>query len=320
MAAHAPSHAEVMLLQGDAEGAPARSARIAGRSRAVARFDGVGRSRSHRRLAVEQSRRARRGPGSLDRAFALAHERQGYGGLPLAVLYEARAGWRWPPTIGTCLPHFRAQATLLARAHAPALVNAYEALREASSKHIAGADSLPAVAVTRTAHTQASTSFSEVRTRLTAFGGRADRMRQVLELLLEDSGAKAGHLFLFRADGLHACASSQTRDSEHAPATLLALAQCHVEAEIIEAKTVAVTIANLPVDALDSALPTLLARGASLMPVLLIDRSEARPMLAGIAMLDAREANLRPPRTDLVEAISRCLLLTGDAVPRPLDA
>ena len=52
-----------------------------------------------------------------------------------------------------------------------------------------------------------STTYSEVRTRMSTCTERRDRARQALELLIEDSGAPGGHLFLFDAGGLFTAAS-----------------------------------------------------------------------------------------------------------------
>jgi hypothetical protein len=41
--------------------------------------------------------------------------------------------------------------------------------------------------------------------------------------------------------------------------------------------------------------------------------------LTGLALLGTRNAALKPPRTELVRAISRCLQSAGDSVPQVIE-
>ena len=81
----------------------------------------------------------------LDRALALAQE-LGYAGLPLAVLHEteARIALRSGDAQGWVVALSRLHG-LLEHAHAPTLIQAYEALREEGARK--GTTELPAAVI-----------------------------------------------------------------------------------------------------------------------------------------------------------------------------
>jgi hypothetical protein len=250
---------------------------------------------------------------SIERALALAGELE-YGGLPLAVLHEARA--RIALAAGNaqeCAAALVLLHGLLEHADAPALINAYEALR-AGSMQLA----MPQLAAPGGAHGQAARDVTEeiashVRTRLSAHDDRDERALQALELLLEDSGADTGHLFLFDETGLFAAASI---NGDAHTEELLSLARRHVDGELTRAGTEAVTVA---MPSMHATMPTPLGTAEyPLTPVLLSDESNG-VVLTGIALLAMRGEPAKPPRSQLVRAISRCLQTAGDSVPRALE-
>jgi hypothetical protein len=252
---------------------------------------------------------------SIERALQCAR-RLRYDGLPLATLYEAQARVAIAAGVSEeCLGALTRLHAILEHADAPALVNAYEALREESTKELA-LPALPGVMPdTHTSPTESSTMFTEIRTRLGAFNERHERAQHALELLLESSGAHSGGLFLLDAGGLFAAASIGREVAEE---ELLAIAQKHVDAELGAARADAVTVADLAISATTTA--TSVEEDARAVPILLTDGDERNPMLLGVALVATRQARVRSPRSELVQAISRCLKDAGDSLPMPLDA
>jgi len=312
----APDHAELRLLQGDCEGALRAAASIVQSVESMS-LDLSAKIAAERVRALAESRLGDHESAavSLVRAFALARE-LGFGGLPLAQLYEARA--RIALAAGDasdCLNALSELRGLLEHADAPALIGAYETLREESTRRLALPE-LPAVASPGDTDTTASsTMFTDVRTRLIAITERDQRARQALELLLEESGAPSGHLFLFDEHGLFPAAAVETSPASE---QLLSLAQRYLEAEVGGSATAVVTVADLASSR--STPPTVLHEGtARLAPVLLAGDASGRAVVTGLALLELREATLRTPRVDLVRAISRCLHSTGDSLPMTLD-
>jgi hypothetical protein len=248
---------------------------------------------------------------SLDRAFAIA-KGQGFGGLPLARLHEARARVAlaacWPEECSAALETLRGAIEL---ADAPAMVKAYESLREESSRRLPSSD-LPAALTSSTiAPTDTSTTFSDVRTRMNTCSERRDRARQALDLLLEDSGAPGGHLFMFDAGGLFPAASHPGFANEN----LLRVAQQYLETQREETKTAVVTTAQV-----GPSYRVAVARNEDqLVPVLVSETQDGRRVLTGVALLAARDGTVRMPREALVHAISRCLLTAGDSLPFAID-
>ena len=248
---------------------------------------------------------------SLERAFALAYE-QGFGGLPLALLHEARArvalAAQEAEECTTALETLRAAIEL---ADAPALVAAYESLREESSRRLPASDVPAALTSSTIAPTDTSTTYSEVRTRMSTCTERRDRARQALELLIEDSGAPGGHLFLFDAGGLFTAASHPGFANEQ----VLRVAQQYLETQREETKTAVVTTAQV-----GPHYRMAVARNEEqLVPALIGETNDGRRVLTGVALLATRDGTVRMPREALVHAISRCLLSAGDSMPFAID-
>jgi hypothetical protein len=61
------------------------------------------------------------------------------------------------------------------------------------------------------------------------------------------------------------------------------------------------------------------ASESELLPVLLSDDSGGRAIVSGLALIAAAGSHDRLPRVDLVRAIARCLVQTGDSVALPID-
>jgi tetratricopeptide (TPR) repeat protein len=248
---------------------------------------------------------------ALERAFALGEE-AGFGGLPLALLHEARARLSLAAgAIDECNTALETMRAAIELAEAPALVQAYESLREESGRRMPASD-LPAALVSSTAaHTATSTTFSDVRTRMNTCTERRDRARQALELLLEDSSAPGGHLFLFDAGGLFPAASHPGFANEK----VLRVAQQYLETQREETKTGVVTTAQLG----PSHRMAVARNEEQLVPVLIVETHDGRRLLTGVALLNARDGTVRMPREALVHAISRCLNVAGDSVPLAID-
>jgi tetratricopeptide (TPR) repeat protein len=307
----APAHADLLLVRGDFEGALREAGTIADAVKTLA-LDLTATVAAERVRALAQSSLGEHDAAraSLERAFGLARELM-CDGLPLALLHEARARISLAAEDAEqCVAALTALRILLERADAPALVNAYEALREEGSKHLAIPELPAAVTVTRSLGSESTAMFTEVRTRMNAFSARQERAEQALQLLLEDSGAEAGHLFLFDAGGLFAAASI---GNDFANERLLSEAQKQVDAELGSGKTEAVTVADL-------VRATAIVRGgqrsdeSDRMPVMLSSTDESSA-LVGVALLNLRGRRLRVPRNELVLAIGRCLQEAGDSIP-----
>jgi len=310
----AQSCAELRLVQGDADAALIEAHRILYLIEQLA-LDRTAIVAAERVCALAHSRRGDHAAarGALERAFTHARA-LGYGGLPLAVLHEAqgRIAVAAGDTDG-CTSALVALHDLLEHADAPALIGAYEALR-AESNRIEMPELFAAASDGAEAKDATDELTTQVRTRLSAFGERHERALQVLQLLLEDTGATIGHLFLFDSHGLFAAASVA---SVHAGPQLLALAQQYVDRELTCAGADAVTVADTSVQ---TTLPTELSSAqAHLTPVLLAEGSD-RMMLVGIALLGAGPLTPKPPRAQLLRAISRCLQTAGDSVALIVDS
>jgi tetratricopeptide (TPR) repeat protein len=311
-----PSLCELRLLCGDADGAvrEAEAALDAVRALSLDRTAAVAAERV--RALAESSRHNHEGAAAaLERMFVLARV-ESYDGLPLARLHEAHArvalaGGR----IDECATALASLHDLLVHADAPALIHAYETMR-AEIRQIATPE-LPTVTIApRSMQTELSDIATQVLVRMGALNERQERAQQALQLLLEDSGADLGHLFLFDAGGLFAAAS--VNDTQPAP-ELIAIAQRHIDSELGKASTEALTVA-VDIEMAATTAPTLMTTGISqLSPVLLSAGADAGMALTGLALLGTRAAVLRTPRTDLVRAISRCLLAAGDSVPLVIE-
>ena len=306
----APAHAELMLQLGDPEGGLREAEGILEQVQALS-LDGSAevaalRIRALCENALGRSEAAR---ASIERTFTRAAA-LGFGGLPLAQLHEARA--RILLGMGEaerCREELGELHRAIEHAEAPALVTAYQALRDESSRKLSLSD-LPAfVTATRSSGGDSSTTMSGVITRLTAAGGRAKRALQALELLLEDSGARGGYLFLCGQAGLFVAAAVGEIDSEE---DLLPIASQYLDGELGETKTVTISASELT--STGAALPTLLTEsGSPYLPVLLADRRDLQATLVGVALLAVTELTPPPPRVDLVRAVSHGLRVAGDS-------
>ena len=310
--AAAPAHAELLLQLGDAEAGLREAESILEQVRALS-LDACAEVAAERIRALCENALGRNAAAraSIERAFARAGE-LGFGGLPLAQLHEAHA--RILLDMGEAELYREALGELhqaIEHAEAPALVTAYEALREDSKRKLALSE-LPAfVTATRTAG-DSSTATSDVVTRLTAAGGRSKRARQALELLLEDCGGRSGYLFLCGQAGLFAAASVDEIDSEEA---VLPIACDYLDSELGESMT-----ATLDASELTSArarLPKLWTEsGSPYLPVLLADRRDLQATLVGVALIAVTELTPRTPRVDLVRAVSHGLRIAADGAGR----
>jgi hypothetical protein len=301
--AAAPARAELLLQLGDAEGALLEADGIVEQVRALS-LDLCAEVAAERIRALCESAlgRSEAARASIERAFARAAE-LGFGGLPLAQLHEASA--RVHLAAGDT-EQFRKELgelhRAIAHAEAPALVAAYEALREEGSSKLSLSELSPLVAASRTT-VDSSTIMGDVITRLSAVGGQAKRARQALEILLQDSGARSGHLFLCGPAGLFQAAAIEEDDSEQA---LLPIARRYLDSELGETKTETISAAELT--SAGTSLPTLLTESGLLyLPVLLADRRDLQATLVGVALIAMAELAPRTPRVDLVRAVSRGL-------------
>jgi tetratricopeptide (TPR) repeat protein len=314
--AAAPAHAELLLQLGDPEGGLREAEGILAQVRALS-LDASAEVAAERIRALCENALGRNAAAraSIERAFARAAE-LGFGGLPLAQLHAARA--RILLDMGEA-EHYREELGELHRAiehaEAPALVTAYEALREESKRKLSLSE-LPAfVTATRTMG-DSSTAMSDVITRLSAAGGRAKRARQALELLLEDSGARSGYLFLCSQPGLFLAAAVGDIDSEE---TLLPIARHYLDGELGETMTQTVSASELT--SAGTAMPTLLTEsGSPYLPVLLADRRDLQATVVGVALIALTELTPRTPRVDLVRAVSHGLRIAADSMVRDSES
>jgi hypothetical protein len=307
----APAYAELQLARGDADGALREAESILASVQALSldRSAAVAAERV-RALALSNRLDHPAARASLARAFELAHE-LGYEGLPLARLYEAQARIAIAAQEREqCAQALKLLWQLLEHADAPALIHAYEALREESSDKLALVDVPAATPISRETATESTEMFTQIRTRMNAFDDRDERAQHALELLMHDSGARSGHLFLFDAGGAFAAASLGRSPPNEA---LLVSVQQYLEAELHETKTAVVTMAD--VAGAETAAATVLSAGdVRFAPVLLSDNDGGDSQLAGLALLAMPDKGLQAPRSELVRAISRCLLASGDSV------
>jgi hypothetical protein len=303
----APAHAELQLALGNPDAA---------RREAEAILAAVARSSLDLVCALEGERIRALALGVLGdhaaaragmaRAFALAAELS-YDGLPLAKLHESHA--RSALAAGdaqTCVTALKALWTLIEQADAPALITAYEALREESSLRILARDLPAAVAGLNATTTDASAMLTEVHTRLSSLERSQTRTQQALELLLEDSGTQSGQLFLFDADGLFRAASVNQNASND---ELLSVAQRYLHTKLGEIKTVTVTETDS-----DGQPAQWNVGDTELAPVLLADRIDGESVIVGVALLAGAGPIVRAPRHELVRVISHCLRAAGDGI------
>jgi hypothetical protein len=307
----APAYAELLLLQDDAAGAEreARAILESVRTLGLARPCAVAGQRILA-LALSKQQQHDAARAAIMHAFALARDLE-HGGLPLARLYEAHAQVSLSAgNTQECVAMLKELWPLIEHSDARALINAYETLREESTKQI-GQPDLPAAARTGGATSmESSTLYTEVQTLLTSVNRSEDRASQALKLLMEDSGAQAGHLLLLDANGLFAAvAINDNQPSEQ----LVQDAQSYLDMKLADASTVTGS-AEL------QTMAGSLSHGAWVFaPVLLANRGGDRPVLVGMAMLAVNDNQLRAPRSELIRVISQCLLAAGDSVAIALD-
>jgi hypothetical protein len=200
---------------------------------------------------------------------------------------------------------------LIEHADAPSLINSYDALRADSQRELAISHLPELQAGTRTTFTD-STMFTQIHTRLAGFDKQQERVRDALRLLLEDSGARFGHLLLFDAHGLFAAAAVSERQASDA---LLNKAQAYLDNHR-EIRTMTITASEI------GEVPQLvqLRDGDSVFtPIALLDHSTTPARLVGVALLAFHDAPVRTPRVELVRIVSRCLQEAGDSVALVLD-
>jgi hypothetical protein len=306
----APAYAELLLARGELEAAAREAEAIIAhvqnasldRSAAVA-------AQRVRALAAARQLDHEHAQAQIERAFELAHE-LGYDGLPLARLYEARASIALAAgDASSCAEALGRLWLLIEHADAPSLFQSYEALREASTGDQEPSRGQRPMLVDHDAMDEATQVLTQVRTRLTGLNDRSERARHALRLLVDDCGARAGHLFLFDASGVFAAASV---DLPAPSGPLGAAVQSYLHAELSEEQT-AFTDAELPEpNAVHGA--GLTDAGQRLIPVLLCDGPEGAT--AGIVLLPASDAPTRFPRAELAAVIAGCLLAAGDTVPQ----
>ena len=258
---------------------------------------------------------ARGGPSS---ARSRSRSELEYDGLPLAQLHEAQARVALAAGAADACGSALAQlASLLDNADAPALWNAYEALLAESQGAAPAADGDRPSAKTairpppEDSLAISTLTFSEIQTRFLGLSHRSERGRQALELLLEDCRAAAGHLMLFDEGGLFLAASVGVVAG---PERLIAGVQRLISVDL-ETRGATVVV---PADASPTSVLLVSDGQTQFVPILLTDRADGGVLLTGVALVAANDAPLQHPRSELTEAISRCLRITSDSLAQPL--
>lgn len=304
----APAHAELTLQLGDAEGGLREAQAILEQVRALS-LDASAEVAAERIKALCESALGNNDAAraSIDRAFLRAAQ-LGFGGLPLAQLHEAHV--RILLDTGdaeACRQELGVLHRAIEHAQAPALVTAYEALLKDSKRMLVHSE-LPPFAAAR-ASSDSSTGTSELSTRLST-GGRVKRARQALELLLEDSGARSGYLFLRGQAGLFTAATVDELDSEEA---VLPIARDYLDGALGESVTADGSAPELmSTGATPATLPTY--SGTNYLPVLLADPRDRHASPVGVALLAVTGAMPSAPRLELVRAVSRGLRPAADHI------
>jgi serine/threonine-protein kinase len=312
----APAYAELLLMQGDVEGAR-REAQAVCNAVATLGLDLGAAIVAGRVRALAESKRGDHAAAQATLELAFEQARAlAYGGLPLARLCETQArialAAREAERCARALGRLR---SLLEHADAPALLNAYEALREQAGRQLEIAALPIGVAVIDNANAESSALFTDVQLRLRALPAREQRVQQALRLLFDHSGVSSGYLFLFDASGavpaaVVGCAEPST--------TLFTLARQYLDAELSETSTAVVTVPDAT--AAGTMARALLFEGdAKYEAILLSHRVEGRPVLTGLALLTLGETKTRTPPGDLARAISHCLEASGDSVAVAMD-
>ena len=178
---------------------------------------------------------------SIERAFARAAE-LGFGGLPLAQLHEARARILLDMGEAEHVPGGTRRAAPSHRACRGA--GAGNRVRSAARREQAQAVALGAAGVRhgdphlgRFQHGHERRDHASERRR-----SAGQRARRALELLLEDSGARSGYLFLCGQAGLFVAAAVDEIDSEEA---VLPIARHYLDGELGETMTKTIDASEL---------------------------------------------------------------------------
>jgi hypothetical protein len=198
---------------------------------------------------------------------------------------------------------------LLERADAPALIRRFEALREESLRELSHEAVPAAMAPGRGPITETLELFSQISSRLHSLNDRDQRIRHALELLLEECAADSGHLLLFGADGLFTAASVAAHEDA---AAILVLATRYLEHEREGTRTEAVTVIDRGASRVTAPALTI-EGGAALWPVWLSDHVNGEPARVGLALIGRSDGSPRPARPEFVQAVSRCLVSSGDS-------
>ena len=309
----APALAELLLQRDDVAGALEQAESI---EQAVASLslDLTAAIAACRVRALAESKRWQHeaARASLARAFALAREIE-YDGLPLALLHEAEARVAIAARDSEAGTAAIAKLwSLLQHAHAPALIGAYEALRLESAA--LATRELPDAGPSSVL-SAATAIFSEMQTQLSSLQTRDERAQKALEVVLGEVHATSGQLLLLNAEGLFAAAAiGRASADEH----VLTQVRAYVQRQCGDVQTVAVARSG-------PRAPKVVAEtfacddGARLLPLLLVDREHGCSVLAGVALIAVEEHDARPPRSELLQAVSRCLRTAGDTLALDMD-
>ncbi|MDD9969024.1 MAG: protein kinase [Myxococcales bacterium] len=240
---------------------------------------------------------------ALQRAFALASELE-LDGLPLATLFEASARIGLAADdFGTGSDSLQRLRDLLEHADAPALVAAYEALRQQTSSDL---DALHQRSISTDEVGAMTSVFTEVSSQINASSASEVRCRRALELVLEDMGLREGHLFLVGDEGAYSAASIGAR-----PDDMLELAERALSNDLLETKTeegLRVKISDRPSNSNDPSTQTSIA----VAPIMLAQRSDDLPRPVGVILHKLEPQLPKAPNDDLLHAIAQCLVTAGD--------
>jgi hypothetical protein len=306
----APAYVEVLLLCGDAETAEREATSIVQQVRSL----GLQRScevSAQRLLALASSKQQRHAAAkeAMAQALTLARELD-FGGLALAQLHEARARVALSADdVDECIHALGELWALIEPSEAAELVARYESLRE-EAEALRPGTKLPAIsAVGSTATIESSSVYTEVKTLLMAVGSSKERATEVLQLLLQDAAAAAGHLMLLNETGLYLAVSV---GDEPASDELMQKARDHFEAKVAATTDL---VENRNADGV----PTFAHGALQLTPVPLVAETRDGQIIAGIAILVLTAKGTRVARPELVRVVTQCLLTAGDTVAVVMD-
>jgi len=302
----APSHAELCLALGQVERALEEAGAIVETVGAL----GLDRSASvegERIRALAHSRRDEHAAASaaLARAVATA-DALAIGGLVRARLLHAEA--RLTLARGEAATAPLAQMwKLLEHADAPALIRAYQALREENSRVVRGSDAASVSHISIKEVSAYASMLSTLQTRFDVMDSAQQRAEHALELLISDSGSHGGYLFLLNREGLFVAAKQAVANDN----AVLSVATQYLHTQLDEVQTVTAT--DTSTELLGTQLTGLPNSSPGLVPVPLTEHSDQGELLLGLALLAAGTSS-RAPRATLVRALSRCLHVAGDSL------